>query len=304
VSIPESSTLTTGTTAQPNMQRRLFVGLQHLLPQHLLTALAHAVTRSRTPAIKNRLISSFMRGFHPDMSDAAEPDPLAYASFNEFFTRALRPDARPVASEPHTLVSPVDGTVSQLGSIDGTQLVQAKGRHYSLDALLAGSGEWAAQFTGGAFATLYLAPCDYHRIHMPLAGTLRAAWYVPGRLFSVNATTAAAVEDLFARNERVICVFENPPLVFAMVLVGALFVGSMATVWHGDITPRRPRRPAALPVAGGATAISLARGAEMGRFNMGSTVILLLPPGTTHWHADLRAGAAIRMGQPLARLSA
>ena len=302
MSTPETSTLTTGTSEQPTLKRKLFVGMQHVLPQHFLTSIVYAVTRSRSPAIKNGLIGSFMRGFKPEMGDAVEPNPLAYGSFNEFFTRALRPDARPIARDPRTLISPVDGTVSQLGRIDGTQIFQAKGRHYSLDALLGGAGDWTARFSGGAFATLYLAPYNYHRIHMPLAGSLKAAWYVPGKLFSVNATTAAAVDSLFARNERVVCVFENGPLVFAMVLVGALFVGSMETVWHGEITPRRPRRPIELPVTGLRAPARLEQGDEMGRFNMGSTVILVLPPSTTQWNAELRTGATIRMGQPLARV--
>jgi phosphatidylserine decarboxylase len=159
------------------------------------------------------------------------------------------------------------------------------------------------RFKGGAFATLYLAPYNYHRIHMPLTGTLVAAWYVPGKLFSVNATTAAAVDNLFARNERVVCVFENGPLVFAMVLVGALFVGSMTTVWHGNITPRRPRRPTPLSYKESTVPARLEQGEEMGRFNMGSTVILVLPPGTAQWNPELRAGTAIRMGQPLARVT-
>ncbi len=302
MSTPETSTLTTGTNEQPTLKRKLFVGMQYVLPQHFLTSIVYSLTRSRSPAIKNGLIRSFVRGFRPEMGDAVEPNPLAYGSFNEFFTRALRPDARPIVRDRRTLISPVDGTVSQLGRIDGTRIFQAKGRHYSLDALLAGRQEWAARFSGGAFATLYLAPYNYHRIHMPLTGTLVAAWYVPGKLFSVNATTAAAVDGLFARNERVVCVFENGPLVFAMVLVGALFVGSMATVWHGEITPRRPRRPIELPVTGLAAPTRLEQGDEMGRFNMGSTVILVLPAGTTQWNAELRAGATIRMGEPLARV--
>lgn len=300
MSTPETSTLTTGANGQPTLKRKLFVGMQHVLPQHLLTSIVYSATRSRSPAIKNWLIGSFMRGFKPEMGDAVQPNPLAYGSFNEFFTRALRPDARPIVRDPGTLISPVDGTVSQLGRIEGKQIFQAKGRHYSLDALLAGPGDWTRRFAGGAFSTLYLAPYNYHRIHMPLPGTLVAAWYVPGKLFSVNATTAAAVDSLFARNERVVCVFENGPLVFAMVLVGALFVGSMETVWHGEITPRRPRRPIELPVTGLLAPARLEQGAEMGRFNMGSTVILVLPPGTTQWLVDQRAGSTIRMGQPLA----
>lgn len=282
---------------------KLFIGTQHVLPQHLLTSVVYKLTRSRSPAFKNWLISSFVRGFHPDMSDAVEPNPLAYDSFNEFFTRALRPDARPMVRDERSLVSPVDGTVSQLGPLDGSQILQAKGRHYSLEALLAGSAEWNSRFVGGSFATLYLAPYNYHRIHMPLTGTLKAAWYVPGKLFSVNQVTAAAVDRLFARNERVVCIFENGPLTFAMVLVGALFVGSMTTVWHGDITPRRPRQACQLPVSGLAAPVRLEQGAEMGRFNMGSTVILVLPPGTAQWRSELTAGKTIRMGQPLARMT-
>ena len=281
---------------------KMFIGMQHVIPQHLLTGVVYKATRSRSPAIKNWLISSFMRGFKPDMNDAVEPNPLAYASFNDFFTRALRADARPIVRDPATLVSPVDGTVSQLGHLDGSQIMQAKGRQYLLETLLAGSAEWASRFVGGSFATLYLAPYNYHRIHMPLAGTLKAAWYVPGKLFSVNAVTAAAVDSLFARNERVVCIFENGPLVFAMVLVGALFVGSMTTVFHGDITPRRPRRAAPLLASGTAPA-RLEQGAEMGRFNMGSTVILVLPPNTVQWNSELAAGTTIRMGQPLAHVT-
>src|ERR1044072_850600 len=160
---------------------RLFIATQHCIPQHFMTGVVYRLTRSRSPAFKNWLIRSFMRGFHPDMTDAVEPNPLAYGSFNEFFTRPLRADARPAARDPPTLVSAVDGTISQLGPIDGNQIVQAKGRSYSLEALLAGQPEWNPRFLGGAFATLYLAPYNYHRIHMPMAGTLVAAWYVPGK---------------------------------------------------------------------------------------------------------------------------
>lgn len=287
-----------------SLKNRMFIGLQHMMPQHFLTSIVYSVTRSRRPAVKNALISRFMSGFRPQMSDAVEPNPLAYGSFNDFFTRALRADARPITRDPHTLVSPVDGTISQLGGIDGNQIIQAKGRSYSLEALLAGQPEWNTHFLGGAFATLYLAPYNYHRIHMPITGTLVAAWYVPGKLFSVNATTAAGVNQLFARNERVVCVFENGPLLFAMVLVGALFVGSMTTVWHGDVTPRYPRRPSSLPVNDMRSPLRLEQGSEMGRFNMGSTVILVLPPGTTTWQPTLQSGQAIRMGQPLARIGA
>lgn len=281
---------------------RLFVALQYLLPQHLLSRLAYALTRSRLWWLKNALIESFVDHFRPDMSEAAEPRPLQYESFNAFFTRALRTDARPADPDPAALVSPVDGSVSQIGRLDGSWLVQAKGHAYTLESLLAGDAAWEETFRGGAFATLYLAPANYHRIHMPLPGTLRAAWYVPGALFSVNATTAASVPALFARNERIVCVFDGGPASFALVLVGALFVGSMATVWHGEVTPRTQRKRSELPLDASRAPLTLARGAELGRFNMGSTVILLLPPGRGEWLGTLSAGSTIRVGATLARL--
>ena len=281
---------------------RLFVALQYLLPQHLLTQLVHRLSRSRTRWLKKLLIESFVGQFLPDMSDAQEPLPLQYETFNAFFTRALRAGARPCEADPRSVCCPVDGTVSQIGRLDGSWLVQAKGHAYTLEALLAGSESWPPVFRGGLFATLYLAPYNYHRIHMPLGGTLRAAWYVPGALFSVNATTAASVPGLFARNERIVCVFEDGALSFALVLVGALFVGSMSTVWHGDVTPRRPRRRALLPMSTTATAM-LPKAAEMGRFNMGSTVILLLPPGAAAWLPGLECGSVVRVGETLARLT-
>jgi phosphatidylserine decarboxylase len=282
---------------------RAFVALQYLLPQHLLSDVVRGVTRVRTPWVKNALIRTFIDRYRPDMGEALQPDPRGFATFNEFFTRALRAGARVSDPDPRTLVSPVDGAVSQLGPLDGTWLVQAKGLAYSLESLLDGAADWAARFRGGAFATLYLAPSNYHRIHMPLPGELRAAWYVPGQLFSVNTATAALVPGLFARNERVVCVFENQGLEFALVLVGALFVGSLATVWHGEVTPRAARRRLELPLSGCAAPLQLDKGVEMGRFNMGSTVIVLLPPGRSTWIAGLGADSAVRVGQPLAHLT-
>jgi phosphatidylserine decarboxylase len=284
-----------------SLSDRLFVALQYLLPQHLLSQLAHQVARSELRWFKNLLIGGFVNEFHPDMSEAAEPDAYAYPSFNAFFTRALRAGARPIEGDSNVLLSPVDGTLSQLGRLDGPWLVQAKGHAYTLESLLA-SDAWAPSFHGGAFATVYLAPRNYHRVHMPLAGTLRAAWYVPGALFSVNAATTAAVPGLFARNERLVCVFGEGTLSFALVLVGALLVGSMATVWHGEVTPRRPRRQVDLPLDAARSPLTLAQGAEMGRFNMGSTVILVLPPQRGEWLADLSAGSAVRVGSKLGEL--
>jgi phosphatidylserine decarboxylase len=282
---------------------RAFVALQYILPQHFLSQLVHRLARSRVPVVKNALIDNFLVRYRPDMSDAEQSDARQFESFNAFFTRALRSGARPLDPDPAALVSPVDGTVSQVGRLDGSWLVQAKEHAYTLESLLAADESHAARFRGGAFTTLYLAPFNYHRVHMPLAGTLRAAWYVPGQLFSVNATTAASVPGLFARNERVVCVFEDGTTSFALVLVGALFVGSMETVWHGEVTPRSPRRPAALPLDAARASLSLPKGAEMARFNMGSTVILLLPPGRSEWLPALAPGKSVRMGETLGSLT-
>ncbi len=280
-------------SAADGWRARSFIALQYLLPQHGLSRLVHALARLRANWIKNALIGAFMRGFKPDLSEAIAPDPRSYPTFNAFFTRALAPGVRPVAPEESAIVSPADGAVSECGDIHGDRLLQAKGHDYTLDALLAGRGTLVQRFAGGQFATIYLAPWNYHRIHMPLAGRLAGAWYVPGRLFSVNRTTARHVAGLFARNERVVCSFEGA-VPFVLVMVGALNVGSMETVWHGEITPRRPRTPASLPVGASAT---LAKGAEMGRFNMGSTVILLLPPGRSAWDASLAAGRLLKVGE-------
>ncbi len=282
---------------------RLFVALQYLLPQHALAQLAHAITRSRTPLLKDWLIRSFVEHFRPDLSEAEHSDPLRYESFNAFFTRALRAGARPADPDPSALVSPVDGAVSEIGRLEGSWLVQAKGHAYTLESLLAGDLSWSAQLRGGTFATIYLAPADYHRVHMPLRAALRAAWYVPGQLFSVNATTTAAVPGLFARNERLVCVFSAGALSFAVVLVGALFVGSLSTVWHGEVRPRARGERAELPLETSRAALTLEKGAELGRFNMGSTVIVLLPPGGGEWLPGIAPGSRVRVGQPLARLA-
>jgi phosphatidylserine decarboxylase len=290
------------TEADPGAFGRAFVALQHLLPQHGISRLVLAATRSRAPAFKNALIKSFVRGFRPDMSDAVLTEPTAYASFNEFFTRALRPGTRPVDADPRAIVSPVDGTVSEAGPLTEDRLLQAKGHDYTLRALLAGNAAWERSFAGGSFATIYLAPYNYHRIHMPLAGELRESFYVPGRLFSVNRTTAQLVPGLFAINERVFCGFDAGGLPFGLILVGALNVGSMATVWHGDVTPRKHREVTALPVIDALAPLALRKGDEMARFNMGSTVILLLPPGACAWGDVLKSGRTLRMGERIGTL--
>ena len=288
-------------TPELSLAARAFIALQHVLPQHGISRLVHAAARSQTPWFKNLLISNFVKGFKPELSDAVISDPLAYDSFNAFFTRALKPDARPLPLDPQELACPVDGTVSEIGRIEGERLLQAKGRHYTLEALLAGRRDWVQRFVGGHFATIYLAPYNYHRIHMAWSGTLREAWYVPGRLFSVNRVTADGVANLFARNERIACFFEEAGMPHALLLIGALNVGSMDTVWHGEVAPRRPRRLTRLETEASGRPFTAARGEEMGRFNMGSTVILLFPKDSIEWSADFVSGRTVRMGETLGR---
>jgi phosphatidylserine decarboxylase len=279
------------------MMGRLFVWFQYLLPQHGLSRLILAATRVRAPWFKNAIIRGFLKLYDVDMREAANSDPVSYGSFNEFFTRELKSGTRPIAADPRDIASPVDGCVSEAGSIDRDLILQAKGRRYRLTELLAAQ-PWASRFEGGSFATIYLAPFNYHRVHMPLRGVLRETVYVPGRLFSVNAVTAQHVPRLFARNERVLTLFDSDPGAFALVLVGALNVGSMATVWAGDITPAARRVVTQIS----APPTTLEKGAELGRFNMGSTVILLFEPNRARWHAELRAGRRVRLGESLGRI--
>lgn len=283
---------------------RWFAALQYLLPQQLLSRLVGALARTRLAWLRRPLVAGFVRAYRPEMADALQPDPQAYPSFNAFFTRELRSGARPPSPSPRAIDSPVDGRISALGTSSEGRLLQAKGRDYTLRALLAGNESLCARLEGGAYMTIYLAPFNYHRIHMALAGTLSGAWYVPGRLFSVNDATARHVPGLFARNERVILQFDSQAGPHALVMVGALFVGSMGTVWHGDIARRGAHGALALPVPAVRAAASLARGAELGRFNMGSTVILLLPPGAARWGPGLDCGAVLRVGQQLGELPA
>jgi phosphatidylserine decarboxylase len=274
-----------------------FVWLQHMLPQHALSRLILRATRVRTPWIKNALVRGFLKLYAIDMAEAAQGDPYSFGSFNEFFTRALKPGVRTIAADPNAIACPVDGTISQAGTIEDERLLQAKGRTYTLGELLA-SQPWARDFEGGSFATIYLAPFNYHRVHMPVRGQLKDTVYVPGRLFSVNAATAAQVPKLFARNERVLTLFDTAFGQVALIMVGALNVGSMATVWAGDITPAARRITTRLPPQD----VSLGKGEEMGRFNMGSTVILLFQHNRARWNTDLTAGATVRLGQSLGTL--
>ena len=284
-----------------SLGERLFVLLQYVVPQHAISRIVYRATRSRQLWLKNRLIRWFLGAYAVQMSEALEPDPYRYATFNEFFTRALRPSVRTICDEPDAVISPVDGIVSAAGYIDAGTLIQAKGRTYELEALLAGAASWAPRFRSGSFATLYLAPFNYHRVHVPTDATLIETWYVPGRLFSVNATTAAAVPGLFARNERIICLFETAAGPMAEILVGALNVGSMSTVWHGEITPQARRVISRLATA--TTGADLKRGAEMGRFNMGSTVILLFGAGNVIWAESLVPQQVVRLGERIGHRS-
>ncbi|MFT4267960.1 MAG: archaetidylserine decarboxylase [Xenophilus sp.] len=279
------------------MSDRLAVLPQYLYPKKALTSFAGWVARGERGALTTGIIRRFVARYGVDMSEAAEPDIARYASFNDFFTRALKPGARPISDAP--LVCPVDGAISQFGRIEGGQLFQAKGHRYTAAALLAGDAALAARFEGGGFATLYLSPRDYHRVHMPCAGRLLRMTHVPGELFSVNPVTARGVPGLFARNERVVCLFESPGRgPFVLVLVGATIVGSMATVWHGVVSP--PRSGQVREWRYEDREIVLAKGEEMGRFLLGSTVVMLLPAPAPAFSPDWAPGRAIRLGERMA----
>jgi phosphatidylserine decarboxylase len=271
--------------------------MQQLLPQHAMSRGLHYLARLHGGPLTRLSIRLYARAFRVALDEAAEPDADRYPTFNAFFTRALRPAARPTDAHLNALLSPVDGTVSRIGRLREGQLLQAKGHAFSAAELLGGDGSRAARFAGGDYAILYLSPRDYHRVHMPITGSLAEGIHVPGRLFSVNAVTAARVPRLYARNERVVCMLDTAVGALAVVLVGAIFVGSIETVWHGEVTPPRGRRIRHLPPAGPTPA--LRRGEELGRFNLGSTVILLLPPGVVTWRGELAQGSRVRVGEAL-----
>lgn len=276
---------------------KLFVLSQYVAPQRAISHLAGRFADSdRSPAMKNRVIKWFIDRYGVNMSEAAEPDPTAYPTFNAFFTRALKPGARTVDDTPSVFVSPVDGAISQLGQITDDRVFQAKGQSFSLTELLGGDEQRADAFREGEFATIYLSPKDYHRIHMPLPGTLKEMVYVPGKLFSVNPVTAENVPNLFARNERVACIYDTPAGPMALVLVGAMIVGSVETTWAGVVAPgsggvsswQYPQEQAP---------VKFNKGDEMGRFRLGSTVVVVMPKGAVDWNADQVAGKTVRMGE-------
>lgn len=285
------------------MSDRLAVLPQYLLPKQALTLFAGAVAGAQGGVVTTALVRWFIGRYGVNMAEAEQPDPAAYASFNDFFTRALKPGVRPLADGADWLC-PVDGAVSQFGRIEGDQIFQAKGHQYSSSTLVGGDAALAKPFDNGWFATLYLSPRDYHRIHMPCAGRLTRMVHVPGDLFSVNPATVRGVPGLFARNERVVCCFEGPLGPFVMVLVGATIVGSMATVWHGVVNPPRPGIVRDWHYGAGQSGgnVALAGGDEMGRFLLGSTVVMLLPPGPLRFNPAWAPGGAIRMGEQMAQL--
>ncbi len=279
---------------------RLFVILQKLLPKTLLTALVYRLARVRQVAVKNFLIRRFVALYKVDTGELVHPVPEGFPTFNDFFTRELAAGARPVDKDDDSIICPVDGTVSACGSLDDDQVLQAKGLRYSLTDLLATDTADAATYAGGAFATIYLAPYNYHRVHAPLAGEISAVRYIPGTLFSVNEATVRALPELFARNERIACHVqtENGPMV--VIFVGAMNVGTIHTCWSGDIRPKRHGVVEDIALAD--TGRTFAKGDTLGWFNMGSTVILLLPPGQADDFADIEAGQTVRMGSVIGRL--
>src|SRR5690554_2699569 len=284
------------------MLDRLFVLIQYVVPQLLISRLAGKLADRRPPrSILTAVIRWFIGRYGVNMSEAANEDLTSYPTFNAFFTRELKPGLRPLSGGPETVVSPVDGTVSQLGQVSHDRVFQAKGQCFSLVELLGGDIERARPFEDGEFATIYLAPHDYHRIHMPIAGTLREMVYVPGRLFSVNPVTAEAVPGLFARNERVVSIFDTEAGPMAMVLVGAMIVGSVETRWAGVVAPKPGRREVtSYDYQDQSPAIWYERGEEMGSFRLGSTVILVFPKGATGWREDLQSRDRLRLGEALA----
>ncbi|WP_379922198.1 archaetidylserine decarboxylase [Erythrobacter sp. R86502] len=274
-----------------------FIALQHILPQHALSRLAGRLAASRAPWLKDRLIRRFVAAYGVDMTEAARSIGQ-FASFNDFFTRELKPGARPLADSGAFILSPADGAVSQSGPIAGGRIIQAKGRDYSVAEILGSDDADAARFEGGRFMTIYLSPKDYHRVHMPAAGTLTDTTYIPGDLYSVNVATAGGVDRLFARNERLACRFDGPDGHFASIMVGAMIVAGIDTVW-----PNRFRTHAAAPVCEDFTNAQhvFAAGDEMGRFYLGSTVVLLFEPGRIEWLDGFKPGDTLRMGQAIAR---
>ncbi|MES2606017.1 MAG: archaetidylserine decarboxylase [Pseudomonadota bacterium] len=282
------------------MSQPFFITLQNLVPQELLTRLIGKIAASEKPWLKQLFINRFIKAYGVNMQEALFSDPKDYRSFNDFFTRPLKPGARPLPAAPNAVLSPADGVVSAIGNLNADSIIQAKGKSYSATALLGGDARRAAPFLNGTFATVYLSPKDYHRVHSPLTGTLKEMVYVPGKLYSVNQTTAEHIDNLFAINERVICTFDTAQGPMAVVLVGAMIVAAVETVWAGRVAPgfegptvkRYDNQPP----------INIEKGGEIGRFLLGSTAVILFGPGMVQWQMDLSNGPGVRMGQQLGTL--
>jgi len=280
--------------------KKLFILLQYLLPQHFLSAIMHKLARCEASWFKNFLIKLFIKHYTVNIQEAEQPDPESYESFNAFFTRSLAPEARALEDDTSTIASPVDGTVSQIGTISDGEIFQAKGKSFNLAALL-GSEQMASQFEEGHFNTIYLSPKDYHRIHVPMDSTLTKMLHIPGNLFSVNPTTVHGIDELFARNERVIAFFETSVGPMAMVMVGAIFVSSIETVWHGEVTPPRHNQIRHWNYLH--KSLNFKKNDEMARFNMGSTIVLLYGKNKVTWAENLVAGNTVSHGQVIGHLS-
>ncbi|WP_041524194.1 archaetidylserine decarboxylase [Gilvimarinus agarilyticus] len=281
------------------MNDKLFTSLQYLVPQHALSRLAGKLANCRNQTVKSTFINWFIKRYHVDMSQALDGDPASYACFNDFFTRALKADARPIDGTGSSVVCPADGAISQVGSIEEGRIFQAKGQLYSACELLGGDEALAAEFADGSFATVYLSPKDYHRVHMPLTGRLRQMTVIPGDLFSVNTATAREVPRLFARNERAVCIFDTEAGPMAVVLVGAMIVAGIETVWAGEVAPFKRRVVTTHYGAAQAAPITLEKGAEMGRFKLGSTAIVLFGKDKVRWDEAFKAESATRMGEAM-----
>ena len=280
------------------MKDKIFILLQHILPQHMLSRLVGKLANCRVNWVKSTFIKTFAKQYNVNMSEAVEESLDAYPDFNSFFTREIKLDRRPLAD--CDIVSPADGAISQLGPIDHGRIFQAKGRGYALATLLGGHNDLAEEFINGSFATVYLSPKDYHRVHMPVTGTLRETIFVPGDLYSVNQTTAEGVDNLFARNERLVAIFDTEFGPMAMVLVGAMIVAGIETVWTGQVAPQEPKTWRIDHNPAPQEPVVLEKGAEMGRFKLGSTVILLFGKDAINWRENLQAGSPVNLGHAFA----
>lgn len=286
---------------QAESRDKLITSIQYFIPQHLLSRVVGWLAESRIGFIKDNFITHFAKRYNVDMSEAAEPSLAAYENFNAFFTRALKDGARPIDADAKGIACPADGAISQLGPINGDIIFQAKGHHYNLSELLGGDRERSKPFENGVFATVYLSPRDYHRVHMPYGGVLREMIHVPGDLFSVNTRTAENVPRLFARNERVVAIYDTDIGPMAVVMVGAMIVASVETVWAGLVCPQK-RQIRVTPYGGEKQRlVRLEKGDEMGRFRLGSTAIVLFGPGVVEWDAKFQEGTPTRMGELMGR---